>query len=421
MEQKPIISNNCKICNKELIKFLSLGQMPIANALIKKEDLNKKEFFYPLDIGFCQSCYMVQMFTVIPYEMYLRPDEKNKRNYVFFSSTSEVMKQHFKDWADEISKNYLKDNSLVMDIGSNDGILLQNFDKNKFKVLGVEPAHNVAEVAISKGINTIINYMTENVAKDVVNKFGKARAIASANVILNIADLNELMHCIDILLEEEGIFTFEDPYLPVILENNTYDQFYDEHIYYFTAHSIKRLVEKYNMEIFNAKFQDVHGGSMRFYIKRKSNNDIKISENVNNILNKEKDLGIDSGIVYNDFNKRVQKNKIELITLLKKLKSEGKRIVGYGAASKGTIVTNFCNLTKDIIEYISDNTPAKQGLYYPGVHIPIVHPGNFHKDNPDYALVFAWNHIKEIMNKEQDYIKKGGKFIIPFPNVQILP
>ncbi len=421
MTQNPITSDNCKICDKELIKFLSLGQMPIANALVKKEDLSKKEFFYPLDIGFCPSCYTVQMFTIIPYEMYLRLDENQKRNYVFFSSTSEVMKQHFKEWADEIDKSYLKQDSLVIDIGSNDGILLQNFNKNKFKVLGIEPAHNVAEVARSKGINTITDYITETIAKEVVNKFGKARVIASANVILNIADLNELMRCINILLEEEGIFTFEDPYLPVILENNTYDQFYDEHIYYFTAHSIKNLVERYNMEIFDAKFQNVHGGSMRFYVKRKSNKNIKISENVNTILKKEKDIGIDSGKAYQSFNKNVQQNKNDLIVLLKKLKSEGKRIVGYGAASKGTIVTNFCKLTPSIIDYISDNTPAKQGLYYPGVHIPIVTPEKFHEDNSDYALVFAWNHIKEIMNKEQDYINKGGKFIIPFPNVQILP
>lgn len=421
MTQEPITSTNCKICNKELIRFLDLGQMPIANALLRKEDLNKKEFFYRLDIGYCSSCYMVQMFTTIPYEMYLRPDENKKRNYVFFSSTSDFMKQHFKEWANEISNNYLKENSLVIDIGSNDGILLQNFDRNNFKVLGIEPANNVADVAIQKGIPTIIDYMNEAVAKKILQEKGKARAIASANVILNIADLNELMRCIDILLEKEGIFTFEDPYLPVILENNTYDQFYDEHVYYFTTHSIKNLVEEYNMELFDAKFQEVHGGSMRFYIKRKSNSSINISDNVNNLLKKERDIGIDSGKAYNDFNSRVQKNKNELISLLKKLKSEGKRIVGYGAASKGVIITNFCNITPELVGYISDNTPAKQGLYYPGVHIPIVHPDNFHNDKPDYALVFAWNHIKEIMAKEQEFIKNGGKFIIPFPNVQILP
>ncbi|MBI4148980.1 class I SAM-dependent methyltransferase [Candidatus Woesearchaeota archaeon] len=417
--QPPATSNRCKICSTPLFAFLSLGRMPIANAFLSGEDLLKPEFFYHLEAGYCPGCHMVQLLTVIPYEMYLRPDQQQKRNYLFFSSTSSHMAQHFSEFAAEIT-GFLKPDSLVLDVGSNDGITLQAFDRQKYRVLGIEPAHNVAEIARGKGIETLTEFFTEQLAEQIVRTKGKARAILSSNVILNIADLNAVMRCINILLEDDGIFVFEDPYLPLILQNNTYDQFYDEHIYYFTAHAIASLVQRHGMVLFDARQQEVHGGSMRFYIKRRQNISIPISPRLAELLYQEEQQGLASFDAYRTFASRADASRRELIALLRQLKSQGKRIAGYAAASKGTIVTNYCKLTPDIIEYVADSTPEKQGLYTPGMHIPVVSPEHFRSDHPDYAVVFAWNHIKEIMEKEQEYLGTGGRFIVPFPRVRII-
>ena len=415
----PATSNRCKICSTPLFAFLSLGRMPIANAFLSGEDLLRQEFFYHLEAGYCPGCHMVQLLTVVPYEMYLRPDREQKRKYLFFSSTSSRMAEHFSGFAAEIA-GFLRPDSLVLDIGSNDGITLQAFDRAKYRVLGIEPAHNVAEIARGKGIETLTEFFTESLAQHIVSAKGKTRAILSSNVILNIADLNEVMRAVAILLEDDGVFVFEDPYLPVILQNSTYDQFYDEHIYYFTAHAIASLVQRHGMALFDAKPQDVHGGSMRFYVKRRQNTSIPVSPRVAEIIRQEERQGLASFDAYRAFAGRADASRKELLALLQVLKSQGKRVAGYAAASKGTIITNYCRLTPDIIEYVADSTPEKQGLYTPGMHIPVVSPEHFRQDQPDYALLFAWNHLQEIMEKEQEYLDKGGRFIVPFPRVKVV-
>ena len=397
--------------------------MPVANAFLTKEQLEKiksgeeKEFKYEMSVGFCENCKMVQMINIVPYERYIVPDERGKTNYAFFSSTSKAMEEHFAGIAEEIEKKFLELNSKILEIGSNDGIFLKAFKNNK--VLGIEPSQNVAEIAQMQGVETITEFFSERLANRIVANMGKFKAIFSANVILNIADLHDLLAGINSLLENDGVFIFEDPYIVDILEKKSYDQIYDEHIWYFSLTSLKNLFEMHNLDLFDAERQEVHGGSMKIYACKRGER--AKTDRLNAYLTDEKRKEIDRINPYIEFAKRAEESKTELANLLKELKLQGKKIVGYAAASKGTIVLNYCDTGKETLDYISDSTPFKQGLFSPGKHIPIVSPGFFHDDKKvDYALLSAWNHAKEIMGKEQEFLKRGGRFIVHYPKARIL-
>jgi len=409
----------CKICHTpNLIQFISFGQMPVANAFLKKEDLEKSEFKYEMKVGFCENCKMVQLINIVPYEKYIVPDINGKRNYPFFSSKStRAMEEHFADAAKEIENKFLDSNSKVLEIGSNDGIFLKNFENNK--VLGIEPSNNVAEIAIEKGIETITEFFSEDLARKIVWEKGKFRTIFSANVILNIIDLHDLMKGVNHLLDEDGVFVFEDPYIIDILEKNSYDQIYDEHIWYFSLTSLSNLLERHNLDIFDAERQWVHGGSMRVYVCKRGRRNK--TERLMQYLREEKEKKIDTVNPYLDFSRRVEESKKELKELLINLKSQGKKIAGYAAASKGTIVMNYCDIGRETLDYIADSTPYKHGLYTPGKHIPIVSPEYFQQDkNVDYALLSAWNHAEGIMKKEKEFLERGGRFIVHYPMARIL-
>lgn len=408
----------CKICNAEsLVEFISFGQMPVANAYVKKEDLNKQEYSYEMKVGFCENCKMVQMINIVPYEKYIVPDNFGKTNYAFFSSTSKFMEDHFSGFALEIEKRFLESNSKVLETGSNDGIMLQAFKNHE--VLGVEPSTNVAEIAISKKIPTINDFFTESLAKKILLEKGKFKAILSANVTLNIIDLHDYLNGVTTLLEEKGVFVTEEPYILDILEKNSYDQIYDEHVWYFSLNSLSNLYAQHGLEIFDAERQWTHGGSMRVFACRKGA--YEKTDRLKKYFEEEQQKNIPLIQTYLEFSKRVEENKKKLIDLIYSLKAQGKKIVGYAAASKGTIVQNYCNLGPNIIEYISDSTPFKQGLYTPGKNIPIVSPETFHDDKKvDYAFLFAWNHAEEIMKKEQEFINRGGKFIVHLPEPKVV-
>ena len=391
--------------------------MPVANAFLSKEQLEKEEFLYPMEVGFCENCKMVQLVNIVPYEKYIVPDISGKRNYAFFSSTSKSMEEHFAELAKDIETKFLEKDSKVLEIGSNDGIMLKAFKNHK--VLGVEPSNNVAEVAVSIGVETITEFFTKALAEKILAEKGKFRTIASTNVILNIIDLHECMESINLLLDEKGVFITEDPYVLSILEQTAYDQIYDEHIWYFSLTSMNNLLNMHGMEVFDAEKQWVHGGSMRVYACKIGK--YEKTERLKDYLLEETKRGIDKIEPYLKFSRNTEESKETLSKLLRKLKSEGKKIVGYGASSKGTIVCNYCGIGTDILDYISDSTPYKQGLYNPGKHIPVVSPDVFHMDHADYAILFIPNHIKEVMGKEQEFIGRGGKFIVHWPNVKVMP
>lgn len=417
-EQEKKEKKECKVCKtSNLTRFLSFGKMPVANAFLKRENLDREEFFYNMEIGFCENCKMVQLIEIVPYDKYIIPDEYGKTHYAFFSSTSKFMEEHFAQLAGEVEQKFLDDDSKVLEIGSNDGIMLKAFSNRK-NILGIEPSQNVAELAISQGIETITEFFTLDLAKKLVSERGKFKSILATNVFLNIIDIHDFLKGIDVLLEDKGIFITEDPYIMDILEKNSYDQIYDEHIWYFSLSSLSNLCKMHGLEVFDAEKQWVHGGSMRVYMCKQGA--YEKTTRLREYLEQEKAKKIDTLEPYLKFAENVEKSRQQLTELLLKLKSEGKKIVGYAAASKGTIVLNYCNIGKEILDYISDSTPAKQTTFSPGKHIPIVSPDVFHNDNADYALLGAWNHAKEIMGKEQDFLARGGRFIVHLPEPRIL-
>ena len=393
----------CRVCANKINPFVSFGKMPIANGFLKKEQF-ENEYFFELATAFCDRCYSVQLVT--------QPDPKLMfhDNYAFFSKTSKSMQVHFQKYADWVLNNYLKkEDSFVVELGSNDGILLENFSKKKIRHLGVEPSANVADVAIKSGINTEVAFFNNDFAKKIKEKNGKADAILAANVMCHIPDLIEIGKASKTLLKEDGVLIFEDPYLGDMINKVSYDQIYDEHVFIFSALSVKNIFDISGFELIDVLPQETHGGSMRYVLCKKGIR--SISENVINTIKAEKELGLDKSLTYERFKNNCEHSRDKIISKLKKFKKEGKKIVGYGATSKSTTILNYCNIGPDLIDFISDTTPIKQNKYTPGMHIPVKPYEDFLKYSPEIAVLFAWNHRKEIENKEKKFIENGGKFI----------
>jgi len=404
--------NYCRVCNAELKLAVPFGKMPIANGYLTKDDFDK-EYFFELQLGFCPNCYMVQLMT--------QPDREKMfhENYAFFSSTSARMAAHFKEFADLVIKGYLQSaNSFVVEIGSNDGIMLQHFANSGIRHLGIEPSANVAQVAIDKGIRTITRFFDEQLAGEIVEEYGQANAFLGANVMCHIPYLHSVVAGVNILLKPEGVLIFEDPYLGDILEKTSYDQIYDEHAFYFSVTSTSYLFEQHGLEVVDVQPQNVHGGSMRYVIAHQGARPVSIAVVAQRA--KEDALGLRNAETFEGLRKNIEHSRDALLNLLRNLKQNGKRVVGYAATSKSTTVTNYCGITSDLVEFISDTTPIKQGKYSPGAHIPIRPYAEFQARYPDYALLFGWNHAEEIIAKEQQFKAAGGKWIVYVPKVQVV-
>ena len=400
---------NCLVCENKIEPFMSFGKMPIANGFLIPAQFDN-EYFFELKVGFCAECYMVQLTEHVEQEKMFH------ENYAFFSSTSNWMSKHFKNVADMIMSKYLNSESpFVVEIGSNDGIMLKNIASSGVPHLGIEPSSNVAQVAKAKGINTISKFFNEKLAASIVQEYGHADVFYGANVMCHISYLHSIMTGIKKLLKPNGTLIFEDPYLGDIIDKTSYDQIYDEHVFYFSVSAIKKLVEQHDLEIVNVEKLSVHGGSMRYFIANKDTR--KIENSVTEQLEIEKNIGIHLKSTYEKLSISIEKSKDELLWLLKSLKEEGKTVVGYGATSKSTTVINYCGISDELISYITDTTPIKQGKYSPGKHIPIRTHENFTANYPDYALLFAWNHSQEIFENERGFLKNGGKWIEYVPKV----
>lgn len=402
----------CLICRTPYEPFLSFGKMPIANGFLLPEAFNE-EYFFELRIGFCPECHMAQLTE--------QPDREKMfhENYAFHSSTSAHMALHFRTFAEFVLSTYARSSdAMVYEIGSNDGIMLQNFATAGVHHLGIEPSENVARIAMAKGIRTIVSFFDEALARELAAEHGRADAFLGANVMCHIPYLHSVASGIKILLKPEGVLIFEDPYLGDILEKTSYDQIYDEHVFYFSLSSVSRLFEQHDMEVIDVMPQSVHGGSMRYVIANKGARDV--SSAVARQREKEKKLGLDRPETYGQLSGRIRRSREELLQLLRDLRKQGKRVVGYGATSKSTTVLNYCGIDADLVEFISDTTPAKQGKFSPGAHIPVRPYEAFKQSYPDYALLFAWNHAAEIMSKEQDFRKAGGKWVVYVPRVGVL-
>jgi len=339
-------------------------------------------------------------------------------NYAYFSSISSKMADHFRDFAQLVMDNFVTDkNSFVVEIGSNDGIMLRHFADKGVRHLGVEPSGNVAQVARDKGIETLCDFFEETVAENIKAECGQADVVVAANVMCHIPYLDSVVKGVSRLLKPEGIFIFEDPYLGDIIEITSYDQIYDEHVFYFSVTSVQNLFNIYGMQVIEIMPQNVHGGSMRYIIARKGV--FPVSADVASQIHKEEKLGLHKKEMFDRFRLNVERSRDGLVRTLIDLKKQGKRVVGYGATSKSTTVTNYCDISPDLIEFISDTTPTKQGKYSPGTHIPIRPYEDFCSNYPDIALLFAWNHGEEIMGKEKQFTDAGGKWLVYVPEVRI--
>lgn len=392
---------------------MDFGDQPLANNFLKKDDYYN-EYFFNMSIGFCEESSLVQLINQPP------PEKMFHDQYSFYSGTSNYMKMHFKNFADEvIDSKYLSKNSpFVVELGCNDGIMLKNFADKKIAHLGIEPSLNVALEANKNGVQTISEFFSESVSDQIVSQYGQVDAFLAANVMCHISSILDVVRGIKKLLKPSGVVMFEEPYLGDIVVKNSYDQIYDEHVFLFSLHSVRYLFNLVDMELIDASRQSTHGGSMRYVLAHKDT--YQTNENIENLMEEEKKQGLNQLITFDKFRKNVEKSRLDLLDLLTNLKSQGKVIAGYAATSKSTTILNYCGIGPDLISYICDTTPIKQGKVSPGMHIPIVPNQEFISNPPDYAFLFAWNHAEEIMAKEKDFVANGGKWITHIPKVQIL-
>lgn len=401
----------CRICNKDLEKpFLSLGCMPLSNSIVTDPFIREK--YYPLDAYLCQDCCMIQT-----------PEFESAKNifstfYPYFSSYSETWLKHCKNYVDMMMSKYNYDkNSFVIEIGSNDGYLLQYFKEYGIKILGIESSESVAIAAIKKNIPTVIEYFDRNYAVKMTKDGNIADLIIGNNVLAHNPDLHDFVEGLKYILKPEGVITIEFPHLLNLIQKCEFDSIYAEHFSYFSLYAVRKLFKIHDLIIYDVEEIPTHGGSLRIYAKHDTG--IGISVNIKNILEREKkELIIDS---YNSFESSIKTIKEDLIKLLTKLKSENKKIIGYGAAAKAATLLNYCEIGTDLIDYIADLNPIKQGKFMPGSHVPIVNSDKIKDDKPDVIVIFAWNIKDEIM-KQLDYIKKewNGEFIIPIPKPIII-
>jgi len=399
----------CRTCgNENLKKFLSLGKTPLANSFLSKEDLGKEEKTFPLETAFCDRCKLVQLTYVVPPELMFR-------NYVYVSSTTKTFINHFSKMAEDISKSFgLGQHSLVVDIGSNDGILLRGFQRFGAKTIGVEPATNIAKIAEQNGIETVNDFFGKNAAERIISKKGNADVVTATNVFAHIDDITDIITNVKKLLKQDGIFVIEIQYFVDTLEKMNFDNVYHEHLSYFTLTPLVYFFKHNGMEVIKVQRVDSHGGSLRVFIK-KADGKFEVDDSVERILEYEDKIGINDYDLYEQFGKKVYDARDKLVKYIKGIKEQGKIVAGYGAPAKGNTLLNFCKIGHEYVDYIVDDNPLKIGLFTPGTHIPVVSSENLDKKRPDYILILAWNFAEEILNKTKKYAEAGVKFIIPLP------
>jgi methylation protein EvaC len=391
----------CKISNEKIKAFMTFGQMPLANGFIEKKDFNS-EFTYEMEVGFSEKISLFQL------NEFPNPKKMFSKTYPFYTGSSEYMKAHFNKFAKWLQKEFLKSNSKLIEIGSNDGTMLKNFAKTSIDYMGFEPAESVANEALKNNIKTINDFFNKESIQNFKKFKKKTDVVCAANVICHIPDLKNLIVAMDEMLSSNGVFVFEEPYLGSMFSKVSYDQIYDEHVFMFSISSIKKIFDLFDFDLIDALPQPTHGGSMRYIVGRKNKH--KINIRVQKGLDLEKEQKLDNLQSCQNFKKSCENSKKKVSDHLKKLKKMGKKICGYAATSKSTTVLNYCNLNTDIIDFICDTTNEKIGKFSPGMHIPIVPISYFHENLPDVAYLFAWNHKEEIFSKEKEFLNKGGKW-----------
>lgn len=407
-------SRKCIICgSKKLTCYLSLGKSAPANSYLTKLQLKQKEFKAPLEVYFCRKCHLAQLLHIVD-RSYIY------RQYDYFSSTSPMLVKHFEEYTNEVFRRFpAQSKQLVVDIGSNDGVLLKPFKKLGARVLGIDPAKNIAKIANNQGIETIADFFSSKKVPSLIKKYGKAGIVTSNNTLAHTDVLHDIFKGVKELLDDKGIFVFEVQYLLDLLTHNEFDNTYHEHICFHAITPLSYLLKMHSMEIIDIIHTDTHGGGIMVFATH-SPSFLSASKTVGKFLENEEKLGLHKFSTYKKFAKKPPLVRKKLTKMLLDLKKNGKKIAGYGASAKCTTLLQYCNIGPDIIDYITDSAPSKQGKYTPGTHIPIVAPQTLKVKKVDYILITAWNYAQNIMEKENWFTKEGGKFIIPIPQPKIV-
>ena len=410
----------CRICrSKNLVKILDLGKMPLANAFLKAKDLNKKEIKIPLATYFCKKCRLLQLLNVAD-------PEKLFKNYYYQTSTSPALKEHFEETAKKLSRKFIKSkNDLFIDIGGNDGTLLSAIKKSSdCRVLNIDPAKNIIKKSKQLGVESIPSFFSSNLAGKILRKIGPAKVITANNVFAHIDDIEDIVKGVKILLDKTGVFIFEVHWVANLLglkgKYGGFDQIYHEHLNYYSLTSIlnSKLFERFGLKVYDVDLLPTHGMIMRIYVSSSKMSTQKLQK----FVKEEKKLKLDKIKTFRLFSKNVSKGKGKLKNILRKIKLENKKIIGYGAPGKSTTLLNYYGIDKNDIDYIIDNSVEKSKKYTPGSHIPIIKYSQeaLFAEKPDYILILAWNYADSIMRREKKLKRTGVRFIIPVPEIKII-
>lgn len=405
----------CRSCGYDnLASVLSLGQTPLANALLTFEQLTEAEKTYALDLVFCSNCALVQITETVPPEQLFR-------EYLYFSSFSDTMLQHAKVLAYRlITSHRLSSNSLVIEVASNDGYLLQYYQTRGVPVLGIEPAINIARVAQEeRGIDTLCEFFDRELAQRLKDDGQQADVIHANNVLAHVPDLNGFVAGLELLLKPRGVAVIEVPYVKDLIDYVEFDTIYHEHLCYFSLTSLDRLFQRHRLLIVDVERIPIHGGSLRIFVEH-GNEQKNRSDAVCELLQEEVEWGVDQIIPYRAFATRVDRLRQDLLALISDLKTQGMQIAVYGASAKGSTLLNYFGLDGASLDFVVDRSTVKQGFYTPGAHLPIYAPEKLLEEQPDYVLLLTWNFVDEILAQQAEFRRQGGRFIIPIPEVRIV-
>lgn len=400
---------HCRFCDTPLEQsFADLGMTPLCESFLPEEKLNAMEPFYPLHAFVCSNCYLVQL------DDYVGP-EHIFTEYAYFSSYADSWLKHARDYVTSMqSERGIDKSSFVMELASNDGYLLQYFVEDGIPCLGIEPAQNVARVALEKGVPTRVEFFNEEYARELVKEGLKADLLLGNNVLAQVPNLNSFVRGMKLVLRDEGFITMEFPHLLRLMEENQFDTIYHEHFGYFSLLAVSNIFEEHGLRLFDVEELSTHGGSVRIYACHVNSRREK-TERLAALEAHELAMGYDKMQTYEGFAEQVRETKRKLLTFLIQAKREGKTVAGYGAPGKGNTLLNYCGIGTDFISYTVDRNPYKQGMYLPGSRIPIFHPDKIRETQPDYVLILPWNFKEEIMDQMADIKSWGGRFVVPIP------
>jgi SAM-dependent methyltransferase len=412
--QRQTVAKPCRFCGAPLRRtFVDLGMSPLCETYPSESDLNRGETYYPLHVHVCERCFLVQL------EQY-ESAENIFSDYAYFSSYSDSWLKHCESYCDQMIKRIaLGKQSFVVEVASNDGYLLQYFVERNVPVLGIEPAANVAKVAVEKGVPTLVRFFGVQTATELVAEGRCADLVLGNNVLAQVPDLNDFVEGLKIILKPEGVLTLEFPHLLRLIEGKEFDTIYHEHFSYFSMLTTVRLLEAHGLKVFDVEELPTHGGSLRVYACRAESRAHEIGASVAKVMAEEERAGLASLEGYESFALQVKHTKWALVEFLLTAAREGKTVAGYGAPGKSATLLNYCGIGRDLIEYTVDRSPYKQGRFLPGTHIPIHHPDRIRETQPDYVVILPWNIKKEIMEQLQFIRGWGGRFVVPIPEVAI--